>query len=68
MGGSRPTGVHIPKESSMMDTSTQRRRNWLLFIMFFSLRSTWLTDEAFQRMAAWLGTEIGIDASQFISP
>lgn len=52
----------------MMDTSTQRRRNWLLFIMFFSLRSTWLTDEAFQRMAAWLGTEIGIDASQFISP
>jgi cephalosporin-C deacetylase-like acetyl esterase len=30
--------------------------------------SHFLPDEAFQRMAAWLGTEIGIDASRFTSP
>src|SRR5688500_6614962 len=34
-GGSHPTGVHVPKESSMMDTSTQLRRNWLLPITLF---------------------------------
>ncbi len=30
--------------------------------------SHFLPDEAFQRLAAWLGTEIGIDASRFTSP